>query len=420
MSAESETFRIVQLTAENIKKLKAVDITPPPDEHVIQVTGNNGSGKSSLLDCIYWALGGTKDIQEQPIRHGEESAQIELDLGGIIVKRKFNAKGTSLIVENAEGARFPSPQTMLDKLLGNLSFDPLEFARMSPKEQYDQLKAIAGLDEIEELEALNVQDFTARTQVNRELGQVQAQVSAIKFEGEETGKLKLIDMGKLATKFQKASEANIAVERESTRRQGRELDLEGTKREIKEISEKLLLLQQKQARIEAEVGAWPPLAEKTDTSNLKDEVKKAEANNRDVEACRRREKLLEQAAQLKAKSESLTAGMDARNQTKAKAIQNADMPVAGLEPENGVVKFKGIPFSQCSTAEQIRISTALAMAVNPKMRVIRIKEGSLLDNKSMQIIGKLAKENDYQVWIERISAADGKMVVVIENGEVKS
>ena len=38
-------MKIVRLTAENIKRLVAVEITP--DGNVVQITGKNGAGKTS-------------------------------------------------------------------------------------------------------------------------------------------------------------------------------------------------------------------------------------------------------------------------------------------------------------------------------------------------------------------------------------
>ena len=89
-------MRIIKLKAENIKRLKAAEITPTGD--LIQVTGRNGQGKSSLLDAIWWALGGTKNIQDQPIRTGQRKAKIELDLGKYIVTREFSKNTSKLHV----------------------------------------------------------------------------------------------------------------------------------------------------------------------------------------------------------------------------------------------------------------------------------------------------------------------------------
>src|ERR1017187_8482228 len=101
-------MKIIRLTAENVKKIKVVDITPTGD--LIQVTGKNGSGKSSVLDSIWWALGGEKNIQDVPIRTGTESARVRLDLGDMVVERVFRACGTtSITVRNKAGSEPGTP-----------------------------------------------------------------------------------------------------------------------------------------------------------------------------------------------------------------------------------------------------------------------------------------------------------------------
>ena len=76
-----------------------------------------------------------------------------------------------------------------------------------------------------------------------------------------------------------------------------------------------------------------------------------------------------------------------------------------------------MPFSQASSAEQIRVSLAMAMSLNPKLRVIRILDGSLLDADNLALITEAAVAADYQVWIERVSDPS-ETAVVIEDGEV--
>lgn len=40
-------MKIIKLTAENVKKLRAVEITPTGD--LVEITGRNGAGKTSVL-----------------------------------------------------------------------------------------------------------------------------------------------------------------------------------------------------------------------------------------------------------------------------------------------------------------------------------------------------------------------------------
>lgn len=45
------TNGIISLTVENIKKIKAVTIRPTGN--VVEITGRNGQGKSTVLDAIW-------------------------------------------------------------------------------------------------------------------------------------------------------------------------------------------------------------------------------------------------------------------------------------------------------------------------------------------------------------------------------
>src|SRR5260370_406895 len=67
-------MRIIKLSAENIKKLKAVEISP--GGAVVEITGPNGSGKSSVLDAIFYALAGTADIPSAVVRKGSDRAHV--------------------------------------------------------------------------------------------------------------------------------------------------------------------------------------------------------------------------------------------------------------------------------------------------------------------------------------------------------
>src|SRR3546814_446991 len=98
-----KAYHIVQLQSENVKRLKAVSITP--SGRIVEVTGKNGNGKSSVLDSIFYALAGTKEIPSQPIRKGESKAVTEIDIGGLTIRRTFKHQDdgsftSTLIVES--------------------------------------------------------------------------------------------------------------------------------------------------------------------------------------------------------------------------------------------------------------------------------------------------------------------------------
>ena len=103
---------------------------------------------------------------------------------------------------------------------------------------------------------------------------------------------------------------------------------------------------------------------------------------------------------------------------KSDALKSAKFPISGLSFNDDGVLYKDIPFSQCSAAERLKVSLSIAMAMNPKVRVIRITDGSLLDDSNLKVISDMAKEKDFQIWLETIHS-DDPLRVIIEDGEIK-
>ena len=421
-------MKIVKLTAENIKKLVAVEITPKGD--VVEITGKNGAGKSSVLDAIWWAVSGTKHIQSLPIRKGQNKARIKLDLGELIVERRFTDKGSTVSVESADGARYTSPQTMLDALLGALTFDPLAFVNEEAREQFETLRGIVELDvDVDALDRKNAGDFERRADLNRSARQLRAQADGIQVAPDVPAEP--IDTEALITKIADAGRLNTALERVKASRREVERDIEEIGRRQLEQQQEAASLRSRAEACDRRAGEFeleaqklreklaaiedPPAAE--DVAAIQLELEAAQQTNRLVEQRGRKAQFEHEAADLETQARDLTATMDARTKAKADAIARAKMPVDGLGLGDGVVTFNGVPFDQASTAEQLRVSVAIAMAANPKLRVIRIKEGSLLDAENLALIATMARERDYQVWIERVDTS-GKVGIVIDDGAV--
>lgn len=409
-------MKIIQLTAENVKKLKAIEIVPNGD--FVQVTGRNGSGKSSVLDSIWWALAGKDGIQDRPIRDGADRARIRLDLGEIVVERRFTPNGTTLIVENGEGARFPSPQAMLDKLVGQLSFDPLSFAHMKPRDQYEEIKRVAKIDlDLDAIEVQNKADFDRRRDKNREAKEQLAAANSIVIKFPDM--TEPVDTAALVKELEAVNKWNSDIDARQFHRKQLESQLETAEARIEELKRQMNEAAERANRIRFEIERLPAPLPAKDAAPIREQIAGAEARNADW---RRRETGADHLARAKAaeaEADKLSKRIDDRNEQKAKALESAAMPVPGLTLGEGRVTLNGVPFDQCSSAEQLRTSVAIAMAANPKIRVIRIKDGSLLDDDGLRVIQELAATQDYQVWIERVDSS-GKIGIVMEDGAVRA
>lgn len=400
-------MRILQLRAENIKRLVVVEITP--DGNIVKISGKNGSGKTSVLDAIWWALDGAKNIQKKPIRDGAESGYIEIDLGEMVVTRTFTGKDSYLKVTNADGAAFSKPQQVLDKLLGKLSFDPLEFLRQKPADQVATLEAIAGVDGAEVREA-NKADYDTRRDLNRDAKAAKARADAIEVGPEDPG-LTEIDVTELHARI--ASATQVKYEREQRRLKMEELSgrIERGKKAIAELEKEFADL----------VDAAESAPEPEDIEAMQSEFATAKGVNEAVRRVRERQQHLDEVESLQHQANELTDAMEARTKAFRAAVAASKLPVdgLGLDLDENCVTFNGLPLEQASRAEQTRISTAIAMNANPTIRVIRIQDGSLIGKDELALISKMADDEDYQIWMEVVDET-GKVGIMLEDGMVKN
>jgi hypothetical protein len=81
------------------------------------------------------------------------------------------------------------------------------------------------------------------------------------------------------------------------------------------------------------------------------------------------------------------------------------------------VTLNGLPLEQASSAEQLRASVAIGLAMHPKLKVLLVRDGSLLDEQSLAMVAKMAEQAGGQVWLERVSKG-AECSLVIEDGMV--
>lgn len=429
-------MKIINLQAENFKKLKAIDITPK--DSTIVISGKNTAGKTSVLDAIWTAVGGKAASKglKKPIREGSEKAEISLDLGEITIKRTWTSNTkTYLTVENKDGATFKSPQAILDELIGNLSFDPLAFSHMSDKEQKEILLDLVdiGID-LEEWEKDRAEAYEERTGVNRKVKELEGQVAGLPEPDKDAPveEVSAADIMSEITKAQKVKEENDGkrrqLEDERLSLQTNESRLENATREIAELMVKLDRYEEEKAKIK-ETGKLQKTsllklnAEVTalvdpDMDKFQENLEKVEETNKSVRENQKRVDAQKSLNKAKKESQTLTDELTGMDKEKSDAIEKAEFPIEHLGFDETGVTYKDIPFGQCSAAERLRVSLSIAMAANPKLRVLRIMDGSLLDSTNMKIIQDMVKEHDYQCWVEIVDES-GKMGIYIEDGEIK-
>jgi len=393
-------MKIIRLYSENFKRLRAVEIKP--DGNVVYISGMNGEGKTSVLDAIYDTIkhrAAKKDIKE-PLRVGADRGMNELDLGQYIVTRTYNADGkTTLRVETPDGSIIKSPQRLLDTLTGDLSFDPWDFIRQDEKNQREALADLLynitdGKFDVAEFDRRYQKAYSERTDANKEKKRLSGMLSAIRPPTDEEPDTE-ISVGELTDKLDKA------------------LEKQKNDEEIAILETRLATLQDRNKELSD-----------LDHQEIASQLKNIESQNKRAREVQLYRNVKNDLTDVEATIDSLNRDMKLVQIEKEEALEEAKLPVDGLTVTEEGIMFTNVdgdlvPFCQASTAQQLRVALAVAMAANPDLRVIRIADGSLLDDKSLAIIEEMAGDEDFQVWIEYASRNDQDRVgVYIEDGSV--
>lgn len=401
-------MKIISLEVENVKRIKAVSIKP--NGSTVIIGGENASGKSSTLDSIQYALGGEKKIPSCPLRKGKEKGKVVLDLDDIVVTRTFTEKGTHLVVKNKDGATFASPQSMLHSLVGDISFDPLEFSRMDTKKQLSVLKKLLGLD-FDKIDIEYKELFSKRTNINRKGKEVKAQFDNMEYYN-DTPK-KQLSVSDLSEKIQEALSFNQKIDNDQHALKSYQKRADEITLEISKLQKEKSLLNENITKIQKNKEV------KIDVEKLQKEIKSVETINYHVDCNNKKYKLSKELDMLRKESLSLTDKLNKIQKMKSDALSNTKFPINGLAFDENGVTFNGIPLDQCSSAEKIKISVSIGFAMNPKLKILLIRDGSLLDEKNLKLIAEIAEKNDGQLWIERVGEGKECQVVISDGSYVK-
>jgi predicted ATP-dependent endonuclease of OLD family len=440
-------MKILALEAENFKKLRVVQIRP--DGKLIELTGRNGQGKTSVLDALWFGLKGRKALPLKPVRAGAEQMKVKLHVKGtrgnppeeieFTVTRTLAAEDHSiptLHIEMLKGKRDTTPQEFLDDILGALTFDPLEFMRLEPREQVAVLRETAKVDiDFEAIAAANEKDYNERLSINREVKQLQGQLAAMTvMEGLPKKK---VDESSILAKLNEAGERNrqaqevfkakqelgAAAAEIGVRKVNQQTQISDTRQQIERLTRALAQMEEELKSIEyshAEAEKKyreAPAGELVDVGALTEQLQSAQRTNRAIDAREAYDQVSQQLRQRESAADNLTRQMEARDEKKRLALTKAKIPVEGIVFDERRVLFNGLPIENLGEGEQIRISAKIGMAANPKLRVLCIRHGEALDEDGLKILAELAEENDFQIWMARVDSS-GKVGIVLEDGMI--
>lgn len=415
---------ITALEAENVKRIKAVALTPAPTGLTL-VGGNNNQGKTSVLDALAWALGGDRFRPNAAQRDGAVApAHLKVTLSnGVIVERK--GKNSTLTVTDPTGRR--SGQQLLNAFVEPLALDLPRFMEASDKEKADILLRIIGIGTELHVRDLEIKSLYDKRTFTGQLAQQKKHFAEelISYPDAPEEPVSASDLirrqqdilarnGENQRKRQQAAE--LARQEQQTT-----ADYERICAQIEELCAKRDALDLHRRSLEAQLNAAQKTADQLQdesTAQLEASIRDIEETNRKVRANLEKSRAEDEAEQYAQEYKRLTEQITQKRADRMALLEGADLPLPGLGVEDGVLTYKGKHWRDMSGSDQLRVAAAIVRRLNPDCGFVLLDKLEQMDMTTLTEFARWLEAEHLQAIATRVSTGS-ECQIIIEDGMVK-
>ena len=392
----------------------------------------------------------------------------------------FSKKGR-VIIEDGEGNNIGKSKSVVNEIIGNFGFDIMEFLSMARTDTgkaskagiQKQIKALEDLMPLELREKLfNIDNelkdkAELKTELNLKLKGVKSQIADFNMSDEDREKyMEPIDedaivkrLGSVSEEIQKYDDVAKEVNQMERDLPSLELavnsigSLDKKIDSINDIKNELENDNSQETRtlvvhaasylsylkkhltqgIDAKPviptykekiqkgTAWLEKKQRPSLESIQKELEEARIHNRTHESVKDAAGLHTKLADVQKEIDALDDSVKKLKTSKTEVFATEGaLPVAGLAFDEDQITYKGLPFveGQQPSSTLIGVGVNIAMAMNPNLKVIVIKDGSLLDKKMYKYILGLVEKKGYQLLMEQVKWDGGDYELVFEEEEV--
>lgn len=411
------SVKITALEAENVKRIKAVALTPSPTGLTL-VGGNNNQGKTSVLDALAWALGGDRFRPDAAQRDGAVApAHLKVTLSnGVVVERK--GKNASLTVTDPTGRR--SGQQLLNAFVEPLALDLPRFMEASDKEKADILLRIIGIGT-----ELHTRDMEIKALYDKRTftGQLAAQKKH--FADELISYPEAPDEPVSASDLIRRQQDILARNGENQRKRAQLAAIEERTRQLAQRVQELTRdLEVAEHQLSAAHDDLQDARKSTEqlqdesTAELEASIRDIEEINRKVRANLEKSRAEDEAARYASDYDKLTEAITQKRADRMALLNGADLPLPGLGVENGALTYKGKHWRDMSGSDQLRVAAAIVRRLNPDCGFVLLDKLEQMDMTTLQEFSAWLEAEHLQAIATRVSTGS-ECQIIIEDGMVK-
>lgn len=398
------------------------------------ISGQNGQGKTSVLEAIKAALSGGNDATL--LRKGSEKGEVVLVLdNGDEIQKRVTEKSSPLSITQ-DGKKVSKPAETLKALTDMLSVNPIDFLRAPKKDRvrvlleampitvdYDRLSELSGIqvtsaaDGLAVIEYVRKQVYDDRTGTNRAVKEKEATINQLQaampdvpeMAGDEDALQAQLETARSAKDAElERIGAKLATIQANSRTEIDRIKAEAQAAIAAEM-EKLSSIEAKAAQQRERT-----LQQFQDTALPINNALTAIRTNRSAVA--KRQQAESTITQLSHELEALKHDAERQNQ----AINDIDayklellnaLPIPGVEIKDGEIYRNGVIFDRLNTAQQVDIAIEVAKLRAGPLGVVCVDGVELLDSGAFEEFRKRALESELQLFVSKVSDEDFQVKV---------
>ncbi len=418
---------------------------------ITKIIGKNGAGKSSIIDAIFSAVQGGSFVKGKKwrryelgnlIKHDANEARITLALQDddkyISISRSIaKSRDGSTVCKKLEISPSIATHEKIEtkdvvNLFSLLSIDIVEFMNATPPEQFDKILEVVDREKLNHLENQEkmINDRISINNINKRKVDDVIRTSEVKIP------VQIIDTTTLA---KTANSLRSELEEYKNEKHNFFKKLDQNKLILSKIENSEQLIKEYQESIAKQENLINELKEekKSDDENIKTEtvrLKEKYVNGDEYEKQKLYdidilEKQMESSTQLNRqatlydeykkacdeKEKLQTATEDEKYRLARIVKQKSDLfKTAGItsdivyNEEQGLV-IDGKIFSDLSSGQKVRtIVNILASIKQNRVNLLIVRDASILDSETMQVLREVAKEHSLSVLLEIVDDVEGR------------
>lgn len=438
------SLKVAGIQIKNVLGVEELEITP--EGNIIEVSGRNGQGKTSIMEAIKDAVG--QSNYSNLLRNGEEKGEVVLDLGDMLLKKTYKQNGETLKLEGRVAGtdsmtNISRPASVIKGLINPNSIDPVRLLTSKPK---DLLDAVLGalpmkVDSSRMMNILNtvyqatdehalvtigkvVKAITEeRKLVNRDAKTAKTtreQLEATLPENVETTEELQAKISDNLNKIDSIKQNARKVARETRFKFAQQIseksiEISTIAGEIEDLLEKVQELKDAQAELSSELRVLETERDKESEAAMERELGKEDQYvqenvqlSEEISRIGIHENTQKQVREWIAKeSEAVkTSNVYTEQLKNLQAYKEElcqDLPIKGLAITDGMLSMNGIPFQTLNTAARVDLVLELAKLSAGKLGLVILDNSECMDSETYKEFLNKASQTDLTFVVARVT-----------------